>query len=193
MGQEQSQGDGPRIESAASFPGDPDGFQRLWTPHRAAYISGDEKPENGNSDQCPFCRAPHGADDDGLIIARGKTCFALLNLYPYNSGHVLVCTYRHVSLYPDLSDAERMEMGEMTSKVMQVLDSAMHPHGFNLGMNQGEAAGAGIAAHIHQHIVPRWGGDANFFPIVAQVKAVPAILGETRAQLATTWQEMFGA
>lgn len=127
-----------------------------------------------------------------MIIARGKTCFALLNLYPYNSGHVLVCTYRHVSLYPDLTDAERVEMAEMTSQTMQVLSKAMAPHGFNLGMNQGDVAGAGIAAHIHQHIVPRWGGDANFFPIIAQVKAVPAILGDTRNQLAELWQQMFG-
>ena len=80
----------------------------------------------------------------------------------------------------------------MTARTMKVLDTAMHPHGFNLGMNQGEVAGAGIAAHIHQHVVPRWGGDANFFPIIAQVKAVPAILGETREQLANVWQEMFG-
>lgn len=180
------------IEPAANHPGDPDGFQRLWTPHRAAYVNGDEKPANGDSSECPFCRTPCGNDDDGLVIARGQTCYALLNLYPYNSGHVLVCTYRHVSLYPDLTDAERVEMGEMTARTMKVLDTAMHPHGFNLGMNQGEVAGAGIAAHIHQHVVPRWGGDANFFPIIAQVKAVPAILGETREQLANVWQEMFG-
>lgn len=181
-----------RLDSAAEHPGDPDGFQRLWTPHRAVYVTGDEKPASGDSSECPFCRAPGGSDEDGLIIARGKNCFALLNLYPYNSGHVLVCTYRHVSLYPDLTDDERTEMGEMTARTMQVLDDAMGPHGFNLGMNQGTVAGAGIAAHIHQHVVPRWGGDANFFPIIAQVKAVPAILGETREQLAATWQEMFG-
>lgn len=181
-----------KLDSAESHPGDPDGFQRLWTPHRAAYVSGHEKPTNEDSSKCPFCKASDGNDDDGLIIARGRTCFALLNLYPYNSGHVLVCTYRHVSLYPDLTDEERTEMGEMTARAMKVLDAAMHPQGFNLGMNQGAVAGAGIAAHIHQHIVPRWGGDANFFPIIAQVKAVPAILGETRDQLASMWEELYG-
>ena len=102
-----------------------------------------------------------------------------------------MCTYRHVSLYPDLSDAERVEMGEMTARAMVVLKAAMHPQGFNLGMNQGEVAGAGIAAHIHQHVVPRWGGDANFLPIIAQTKAVPAILADTREQLAAEWAKQF--
>jgi len=128
-----------------------------------------------------------------LVIARGETCFALLNLYPYNSGHVLICTYRHVSLYPDLTGDERIEMGEMTARAMSVIKAAMRPQGFNLGMNQGEVAGAGIAAHIHQHVVPRWGGDANFLPIIAQTKAVPAILSDTREQLAAEWERQFPA
>ncbi len=177
------------IDDAARFPGDPDGLQRLWTPHRAAYIAGENKPSTPATEECPFCHAPSGSDEEGLIVARGDTCFALLNLYPYNSGHLLVCTYRHVSFYTDLTDEERTEMGEMTQQAMRALDAAMHPHGFNLGMNQGEVAGAGIAAHIHQHVVPRWGGDANFFPIVAQTKAVPALLADTRAQLATFWRK----
>lgn len=179
------------IDEASSYPGDRDGFGRLWTPHRATYVGGDAKPADGTASECPFCRVPAGGDSEGLIIARGQTCFALLNLYPYNSGHVLVCTYRHVSLYPDLSDAERVEMGEMTARAMVVLKAAMHPQGFNLGMNQGEVAGAGIAAHIHQHVVPRWGGDANFLPIIAQTKAVPAILADTREQLAAEWAKQF--
>lgn len=178
------------FEDVGNFPGDPDGLQRLWTPHRAAYISGENKPEDTSATQCPFCRAPGLSDEEGLIVARGETCFALLNLYPYNSGHVLICTYRHVSMYTDLSYAERTEMGEMTQKAMRALTAAMKPQGFNLGMNQGEVAGAGIAAHIHQHVVPRWGGDANFFPIVAQTKAVPAILSDTRAQVAQAWKEL---
>ncbi|MCI1675253.1 MAG: HIT domain-containing protein [Ancrocorticia sp.] len=175
------------FEDPETLPGDPDGLQRLWTPHRAAYIGGENKPADNGAAECPFCRAPHRSDEDALIIARGKECFALLNLYPYNSGHVLVCTYRHVSLYTELTDSERSEMGEMTAEAMHTLDRAMHPQGFNLGMNQGEAAGAGIAAHIHQHIVPRWRGDANFLPIIARTKAVPAILADTRAQLAGMW------
>ena len=98
-----------------------------------------------------------------------------------------MCTYRHVSLYPDLTDAERVEMGEMTARTMKVLDTAMHPHGFNLGMNQGEVAGAGIAAHIHQHVVPRWGGDANFMPVIGQTKVLPQLLADTRRLLAAAW------
>ncbi len=177
-----------QIDDGSTLPGDPDGLARLWTPHRAAYVGGENKPANGGAAECPFCRTPQGDDAAGLIVARGSECFALLNLYPYNSGHILVCTYRHVSLYTELTATERIEMGEMTARAMEVLSEVMHPQGFNLGMNQGEAAGAGIAAHIHQHIVPRWSGDANFFPIIAQTKAVPAILADTRAQLAAAWQ-----
>ena len=181
------------IDEASNYPGDKDGFGRLWTPHRAAYVGGDAKPADGTASECPFCRVPTGGDAEGLVIARGDTCFALLNLYPYNSGHVLICTYRHVSLYPDLTADERIEMGEMTARAMSVIKAAMRPQGFNLGMNQGEVAGAGIAAHIHQHVVPRWGGDANFLPIIAQTKAVPAILSDTRAQLAAEWERQFPA
>lgn len=181
------------IDEASNYPGDKDGFGRLWTPHRAAYVGGDAKPADGTASECPFCRVPTGGDAEGLVIARGETCFALLNLYPYNSGHVLICTYRHVSLYPDLTADERIEMGEMTARAMSVIKSAMRPQGFNLGMNQGEVAGAGIAAHIHQHVVPRWGGDANFLPIIAQTKAVPAILSDTREQLAAEWERQFPA
>lgn len=177
------------LEKAENFPGDPDGLQRLWTPHRSAYISGEDKPADRSEGECPFCRAPGLQDEEGLIFARGKTCFALLNLYPYNSGHVLVCTYRHVSYYTELTDEERAEMGEMTAHAMRALTAAMGPQGFNLGMNQGEVAGAGIAAHIHQHIVPRWAGDANFFPIIAHTKAIPHILSDTRARLALAWQQ----
>lgn len=173
------------LVDAAGLAGSPDGFGRLWTPHRAAYVSGEAKPaEKG---KCPFCVAPSLGDDEGLIVARGSACFALLNLYPYNSGHILVCTYRHVSLYTDLSAEERIEMGEMTAEAMEALRDSLHPAGFNLGMNQGDVAGAGIAAHIHQHIVPRWLGDANFLPIVAQTKAIPAILADTRSAVAEAW------
>ncbi|MDO4888584.1 MAG: HIT domain-containing protein [Actinomycetaceae bacterium] len=187
-----SDGHGVDIEPARELPGEPDGFQRLWTPHRAAYISGQDKPADGSPDACPFCSAPRQADEQALIVARGEHCFALLNLYPYNSGHLLVCTYRHVSMYTDLTEAERIEMGRMTARAMEVLAAAMSPDGFNLGMNQGQVAGAGIATHIHQHIVPRWSGDANFLPIVARTKAVPAILSDTRSQLARAWESIEG-
>lgn len=174
-------------EPASDFGGAPDGLQRLWTPHRMVYIEGDERPSDGASEHCPFCSIPQGADDDGLIVARGTWCFVVMNLFPYNSGHVLVCPYRHVPEYTDITDAEREELGAMTQLAMRVIRAEMGPAGFNLGMNQGPVAGAGIAAHLHQHVVPRWVGDANFFPIIAQTKAMPQLLADTRERLARRW------
>ena len=123
---------------------------------------------------------------------RGKTCYVILNLFPYNPGHLLICPYRHVASYADITDEERGEMGDLTAQAMRVAAAAMNPDGFNLGMNQGAIAGAGVADHLHQHVVPRWGGDANFFPIVARTKAMPVLLGDTRSQLADKWREMYG-
>src|SRR5690606_6840591 len=121
------------------------------------------------------------------IVARGTHAYVLLNLYPYNSGHLLVCPYRHVSTY-DLATAEEIgEIGEMTQVAMRVLTEVSHSHGFNIGMNQGRVAGAGIADHLHQHIVPRWALDANFCPIIARTKPLPRLLGEVRAELAAAW------
>ncbi len=143
---------------------------------------------------CPFCAGPQRGDDESaLIIARGEHCFAVMNLYPYNPGHLLICPYRHIPLYVDLTAAERVEFGEMTATAVRVLQKASSPDGFNMGMNQGAVAGAGIAAHLHQHVVPRWSGDANFFPIIAQTKAVPQLLADTRDLLARTWRECEGA
>ena len=181
----ESPGPSESLVDAAGLPGIRDGFERLWTPHRAAYVSGAAKPDK--TGECPFCVAPSLDDAEALVVARGRDCFALLNLYPYNSGHILVCTYRHVSLYTDLTDEERIEMGRMTARAMEALGEALRPAGFNLGINQGDVAGAGIAAHIHQHIVPRWLGDANFLPIVAQTKAIPAILADTRELVSEAW------
>jgi len=152
-----------------------------------AYIHGEGKPADASDRTCPFCAAPGKADDDGLIVHRGATCFVLMNLFPYNSGHLLVCPYRHVSDYTELSAPERIELGELTATAMRVTREVAAPHGFNLGMNQGEVAGAGIAAHLHQHIVPRWAGDANFLPIIARTKAVPELLEDARARLAAAW------
>lgn len=178
----------PGIEFSDSLAGDPDGFARLWTPHRMAYLVGDNKPTTSDAgQQCPFCRAPTLDDESGLIIARGESAFVVLNLFPYNSGHVMVCPYRHVALYTEVTDGEREEIARLTQRAMRVLTVVSHCHGFNLGMNQGVAAGAGIAAHLHQHVVPRWGGDANFLPIVGQTKALPELLADTRSRLAEAW------
>ena len=174
-------------EDARGLAGVPDGFSRFWTPYRMAYIHGEGKPADASDRTCPFCAAPGKADDEGLIVHRGTTCFVLMNLFPYNSGHLLVCPYRHVSDYTELTDAERVELGVLTATAMRVSREVAAPHGFNLGMNQGEVAGAGIAAHLHQHIVPRWAGDANFLPIIARTKAVPELLEDARARLAAAW------
>jgi ATP adenylyltransferase len=176
------------LADAGDYARVPDAFQRLWTPHRAAYIKGEGKPaDDGAGEQCPFCRVPRGEDADGLVVARGELAFVVLNLFPYNSGHLLVCPYRHVSAYVDLTLAETAEVAALTQSAVRVLTASAHPQGFNLGMNQGAVAGAGIAAHLHQHVVPRWGGDANFLPVVAQTKAVPELLADARDRLAAAW------
>ena len=169
--------------------GEPDGLDRLWTPHRMAYIRGENKPADASSGECPFCRIPSLPGEDGLVVRRGVLAYAVLNLYPYNTGHVMVCPYRHVSLYTELTPEETIEVGTLTQTAMRVIEAISGAQGFNIGMNQGEAGGAGIAAHLHQHVVPRWGGDSNFLPIVARTKAVPVLLAETRALLADAWAD----
>ena len=163
-----------------------DDKQRLWVPHRMVYVSDHRQPE---SDDCPFCVAPAQPDEDSLIVARGETAYVILNLFPYNNGHVLVCPYRHVALYDDATEAEVAEIGALTQRAMRVLRGVMGCSGFNLGMNQGTVAGAGVAAHLHQHIVPRWESDSNFFPIIAQTKAMPQLLGEVRDLLTAAWAD----
>jgi ATP adenylyltransferase len=164
--------------------GVPDGWQRLWMPERLAYILGE-----GKTDECPFCRIPRLSDEDGLIVARGRTAYVVLNLYPYNSGHLMAVPFRHVADYTDLTGQETIEVGELTQTSMRVLREASGAQGFNLGLNQGVVAGAGIAAHLHQHVVPRWGGDTNFMPVVARTKVLPQLLRHTRELLAAAWPD----
>src|SRR4051812_42702290 len=166
----------PGAEDAAAFAAVPDAFQRLWTPYRIAYVQADaqQKVDKG----CPFCVAPTLSDEESLIVHRGELAYVLLNLYPYNSGHLLVCPYRHVATYDEATPDEVSEMGALTQSAMRVLTATSGAHGYNIGMNQGTVAGAGLADHLHQHIVPRWAHDANFFPIIAQTKALPRLLGE---------------
>jgi ATP adenylyltransferase len=169
--------------------GVPDAFQRLWTPHRMAYIQGENKPTGpGAGDGCPFCTIPSLSDEEGLVIARGEWVFAVLNLYPYNSGHLMVVPYRHVADYTELDGAETAELAAFTKQAMTTLRGASGAQGFNIGMNQGAVAGAGIAAHLHLHVVPRWGGDVNFMPVVGNTKVLPQLLQETRKLLADRWQ-----
>jgi ATP adenylyltransferase len=176
--------DGVDIDRAADFAAVPDAFQRLWTPHRMVYIEDGQQPAEHD---CPFCVAPTLPDEKALIVARGRYCYVLLNLYPYNSGHLLVCPYRHIALYDQANEDEVAEMGSLTQTAMRVLRTVAHCDGFNLGMNQGQIAGAGIAEHLHQHVVPRWALDSNFFPIIAKTKAVPRLLGDVRAATAAAW------
>ena len=177
-------------ESEQDFAGEPDAFGRLWTPHRMVYIKGENKPEHDEAGEgCPFCAAPGRTDEDGLIVARGTHVYAVLNLYPYNSGHLMTVPYRHVADYPDLDADETLELARFTQRAMQVIRAAMGPHGFNLGINQGPVAGAGIAAHLHQHVVPRWGGDTNFMPVVGHTRVLPQLLADTRKLLADAWPE----
>jgi len=173
------------VEPCEALVGVPDALQRLWTPHRMAYI--DANSDHGADQGCPFCSAPDKSDSEGLIVKRGSTCYVVLNLFPYNPGHILICPYRHVADYTDLTDEETGEVSQLTREAMAVIRRASAPAGFNIGMNQGGVAGAGVAAHLHQHVVPRWAGDANFFPIIAQTKALPQLLADTRDLLARTW------
>jgi ATP adenylyltransferase len=154
------------------------------------YVTGDDKPPNGYDTPlgCPFCLAPNRPVDEGLVVARGRSVFAVLNLYPYNPGHLMVCPYRHVADYTDLNEAETVELAQFTQAAMHVIRTVSGPPGFNLGMNQGHLAGAGIAAHLHQHVVPRWGGDTNFMTIVGHTKTMPQLLADTRTMLAAAWE-----
>ena len=164
-----------------------DALQRLWTPHRMAYIRGASKPVGSDPEGCPFCDLVALPDEEALILARGALVYAVLNLYPYNPGHLMIVPYRHVADYTDLTPEETIELATFTQRAMGVVRSVSMPHGFNIGMNQGVVAGAGIAAHLHQHVVPRWGGDSNFMPVVGHTKVLPELLGETRTALAAAW------
>ena len=167
--------------------GMPDGWARLWAPHRLEYLRGENRPLEGNHVSCPFCAIPEKSDEEGLIVHRGTAAYVVMNLYPYNPGHLLVCAYRHVADLTDLTDAERNEISSLTAHAMKTIRKVSAPAGFNLGMNQGAISGAGVAAHIHQHVVPRWSGDANFMPIIGQTKVLPQLLHLTRDELSAAW------
>jgi ATP adenylyltransferase len=163
-------------------------WDRLWTPHRLAYLKGENKPSHtGEGDDCPFCRAPALTGAESLVVARGVLVYAVLNLYPYNAGHLMVCPYRHVADLTELDAAEVTELGAFTQRSMTTLRAASGAQGFNVGMNQGAIAGAGIAGHLHQHVVPRWGGDTNFITVVGATKTMPELLEDTRDLLSATW------
>lgn len=165
-----------------------DALQRLWTPWRMAYIKRDEDTISG----CPFCVLPdRGAERDAesLILHRGEACYAILNAYPYNPGHFMSVPFRHVAGFTELTPDELFEMAELCQRGVRALAKTSGPHAFNIGINDGQVAGAGIADHIHQHVVPRWGGDTNFMPVVGQTRVLPQLLEEAYEQLAPVFAD----
>ena len=167
--------------------GTPDRFRRLWTPHRLAYIKGGPGTGQDADDDCPFCSIPTLADDEGLLVARGAVVYAVLNLHPYNPGHLMVVPYRHVAELEDLTGDEAAELTAFTQRAVRAMKKIAAPHGFNVGLNLGAVAGGSLADHLHQHVVPRWGGDANFITVLAGTKVIPALLAETRDLVAAAW------
>ncbi|BBX60880.1 diadenosine polyphosphate hydrolase [Mycobacterium saskatchewanense] len=167
--------------------GDRDHLQRLWTPYRMTYLAeAPMKRDNGKTEQ-PFTDIPQLPDEEGLVVARGDLVYAVLNLYPYNPGHLMVVPYRRVSELEDLSTDESAELMAFTQKAIRVIKAVSSPHGFNVGLNLGHSAGGSLAEHLHVHVVPRWGGDANFITIIGGSKVIPQLLRETRRLLATEW------
>ncbi|UGT42892.1 HIT domain-containing protein [Nocardia yamanashiensis] len=172
--------------------GEPDRLQRLWTPYRMSYITGaveERKPDAPKTTGHPFTDIPLMSDEDGLVLARGQWVYAVLNLYPYNPGHMMVVPYRRVANLEDLTPEESAELMAFTQQAIRVMKSVSRPEGFNVGLNLGGVAGGSLADHLHQHIVPRWSGDANFITVVGGVKVMPQLLRETRALLAQAWKE----
>jgi len=156
----------------------------LWAPWRIDYIL---SPKDG---ECFLCAKARTTDDAANhIVARGKTAFVLLNTYPYNSGHLLVAPYRHVADLDELDQDERNELMQLTVRAKKLLTRVVHPQGFNIGYNLGEAAGAGIKDHVHGHIVPRWVGDTNFMPVLGGVRVIPQALEDTTKLLRDAWED----
>lgn len=176
--------------------GEPDHLERLWTPYRMTYLaegphkrsasSASSSASSASSTQ-PFTHIPTLRDEDGLMVARGELVYAVLNLYPYNPGHLMVVPYRRVSELETLTDHESVELMTFVQKSIRVIKAVSGPHGFNVGLNLGASAGGSLAEHLHVHVVPRWSGDANFITIVGDSKVIPQLLRDTRTLLATEW------
>ncbi|MDX5451754.1 MAG: HIT domain-containing protein [Rhodococcus sp. (in: high G+C Gram-positive bacteria)] len=167
--------------------GEPDHLQRLWSPHRMSYIA--EAPRSKEAPYEPFTDIPKMRDEEGLVVARGEHVYAVLNLYPYNPGHLMVVPYRRVANLEDLTPEESTELMSFAQRAILVIKSVSRPHGFNVGLNLGAAAGGSLAEHLHLHVVPRWGGDANFITVLGGAKVMPQLLRDTRALLAAAWSD----
>lgn len=162
--------------------GEPDRLERLWAPYRMAYIAKRSKD--------PFVEAPQRSDEDGLIIARGETVYALLNLFPYNAGHLMVVPYRKESQLENLTQEESQELMAFAQKAVRVLKRVSRPEAINVGLNLGRASGGSVGDHLHLHVVPRWPGDSNFMTVLDGTKVLPQLLQDTRRVLAEGWREM---
>lgn len=155
--------------------------QPLWAPWRLEYVS-----SAGQADGCVFCDAWDGEDEERLVVRRGEGAIVLLNRFPYSSGHLLVAPARHTGDFGGLGP-EALVLHELAAAGMAALAAVYRPDGYNVGWNLGHVAGAGIVDHVHLHVVPRWGGDTNFMPVLADVKVLPEHLLETRRKLAAAW------
>ena len=177
--------------------GVPDGLMRLWAPYRMAYHENRQEegePESADGPDlprtppgCPFCQIPSMADDDGLVLHRGEHNYVVLNLYPYNPGHLMVVPFRHVANLPDLTGPERDEALALAADAMTAVREASGPDGFNVGMNQGATSGGSVPDHLHLHVVPRWTGDAGFITVIGQTKSLPLLLEDTWAMVRQHW------
>ncbi|WP_299574496.1 HIT domain-containing protein [uncultured Williamsia sp.] len=169
--------------------GEPDRLTRLWSPHRMSYITGSIKAPAGGSagSSHPFIDIPLMSDEDGLVVARGESVYCVLNLYPYNPGHSMIVPYRQVADLEDLTQAESTELMAFSQRLIRAIKSVSRPHAFNVGLNLGAAAGGSLAEHLHMHVVPRWGGDANFITVIGETKVMPQLLRDTRSLLAQAW------
>jgi len=165
-------------------------MEKLWSPWRSNYIESFKTKKD--SDACVFCEAPKLSleDDNSLLVYKNELCYVMLNLYPYNSGHLLIIPYRHQSDMVTLSDDEMNEMMKTVQLSIKALDIAMKPHGYNFGANLGKAAGAGIDSHLHFHVVPRWSGDINFMPSIGEVKIISQDLLATKKNLINAFEQL---
>lgn len=158
-------------------------MDKLFSPWRSQYIESLSKSRT-EPKECVLCKASReNKDDDHFVVTRGEHCFVIMNLYPYNSGHLMIVPYRHVPSVVDLSDGEMLETMSLMRHMMKALNEVSHPDGFNIGSNVGRTAGAGIESHVHFHVVPRWNGDTNFMPVLADTKVISEEMSATLDRL----------
>jgi ATP adenylyltransferase len=162
-------------------------MDRLWAPWRMEYVQSTEfEPE-----RCVFCIEPNQCNKKRYVLHCGKHCFVIMNLYPYTNGHIMVSPYKHTNNLSELTSEEQMEIMELITVSTEILKEELHCHGFNIGINVGKAAGAGIAEHLHFHIVPRWTGDINFMAVIGNTKVIPECIDDSYKTLKARFEERF--